>query len=166
MGKGQAKTELIGSIYDQSKNCRLDDAFFEKINTDLEVLSIYFKTTKVQAFFIANLIPMNFHDRTVGVRELITYFNCNPMTLMKYTPELEGLCKLSILKKVRSKSRRSSSITNEYVVNDNVVEAISLGKEIELGKNTFSDIYQILQYIFELWQKVEEEEIDARSSIE
>lgn len=165
----QKKTELIGLIYEKSKHCGLDDAFLASIDDGLEVLSSYFQTTKIQAFFIANLIPMNFHDRTVGVRELITYFNCNPMTLMKYNPELEGLCKLSILKKVRSKGRRSSSFTSEYVVNDNVVEAISLGKDIELGKNTFSDIYQILQYIFELWQKVEDDELsskDARDELE
>ncbi len=167
MGKEQQKkTELIGSIYEQSKHCGLDDAFFEKIDDDLEVLSSYFKTTKIQAFFIANLIPMSFQDRFITIRQLITYYNSNPMTMLNHMPELEALCKLGFIKKARATKSRRSSISNEYTVSEVVIESISLGKEIELGKNTFSDIYQILQYIFELWQKVEEEEIDARSSIE
>src|SRR5574344_795644 len=75
----------------QSKNCGLDDAFLASIDAELEVLSKYFKTTKMQAFFIANIIPMSFNERSVGFRELITYYNCNPMAMIKYTPELEGL---------------------------------------------------------------------------
>ena len=72
MGKEQQKkTELIGSIYEQSKHCGLDDAFFEKIDDDLEVLSSYFKTTKIQAFFIANLIPMNFPREMLPSRNLL-----------------------------------------------------------------------------------------------
>jgi len=167
MGKEQQKkTELIGLIYEQSKHCGLVDAFFEKIDDDLEVLSSYFKTTKMQAFFIANLIPMSFQDRFITIRQLITYYNSNPMTMLNHMPELEALCKLGILKKVRATRNRRSSISNEYTVNEVVIEAISLGKEIELGKNTSSDIYQILQSIFDLWQKIDGEELLAREAIE
>ena len=145
MGKEQQKkTELIGSIYEQSKHCGLDDAFFDKIDGDLEVLSSYFHTTKIQAFFIANLIPMSFQDRFITIRQLITYYNSNPMTMLNHMPELEALCKLGFIKKARATKSRRSSISNEYTVSEVVIESISLGKEIELGKNTFSDIYQIL----------------------
>ena len=90
MGKEQQKkTELIGSIYEQSKHCGLDDAFFDKIDGDLEVLSSYFHTTKIQAFFIANLIPMSFQDRFITIRQLITYYNSNPMTMLNHMP---GFC--------------------------------------------------------------------------
>lgn len=157
----QSRTELIGLIYEQSKNCGLDDAFLASIDAELEVLSKYFKTTKMQAFFIANIIPMSFNERSVGFRELITYYNCNPMAMIKYTPELEGLCKLGFIKKVRATKSRRSSLSSEYVIYEGILETISLGKEIELNKFNASDIYQILQSIFDLWQKVDDEELSA-----
>jgi len=166
MGKGQqATTELIGSIYEQSKNCHLDDDFFEKIDNDLDILSKYFKTNKIQAFLIANIIPLNFNDRSVGTRELIGYFNCSPMILMKYIPEIEALCKVGLLKKVRTNKNRMSSIYNDFIINENVLEAISLGKDIEFRNDTYYDIYQILQAIYELWIKVDDEELLAREAI-
>lgn len=158
--------ERIGLIYDLSKHCGLDDSFLKKIDDDLDLLASYLKTNKMQAFLIATMIPLNFHDRSIGARELITYFNCNPMKLMKYAPELEGLCKLGILKKLKTRKTRTSSISNDYVVSENVLEAISLGKDIELlGNDQFSDIYQILQSIFDLWQKVDDQELLAREAL-
>lgn len=159
--------DRIGMIYDESKKSGLTDDFFQKIDIDLDVLSKYLKTNKIQAFFIANIISLNLHGSSVNSRDLVEYFGCNPMKMIKYTKELEVLNKNGFLKKVRIRKSRMSNITYDYAINEVVLDAIISEKEIELSKNeTCSDIYQVLQSISELWSQVEENEMMAKEAMD
>ncbi|HNX22307.1 MAG TPA: hypothetical protein PKG88_08075, partial [Bacteroidales bacterium] len=52
--------DSIGKIYEKSKECKLEDTFFSKIDKELSFLSEYFRTTKSQSFFISLVFALNY----------------------------------------------------------------------------------------------------------
>lgn len=153
--------DRIGNIYEKSKDCGLAEDFFKNIDDELTIIAEYFKTTNIQAFLLANIITMNINGRSIGSREMSDHFGCsNTMNLLKYFPELDKLCEKRILKRIKLKRNRVSSFNTDYEVREEIIEAISTGKELEI-MTSFEDIYQVLEYINILLNKVDDEDLDS-----
>ena len=128
--------ESIGEIYDSSKNCRLENSFFEKVDQELSILANYFNTTKIQAFFVAIIFTLNCKGHIVDFSNLIEYFDCNPMRILNYSDDLEILQSKGIINKI--KSRRSLQLTgvnNQFMVNGQISEAILQNRPIPKIQN-------------------------------
>ena len=63
--------ESIGKVYEQSKDCKLDSAFFEKVDVELKHLSNYFKVSRNQSLFVAMVFAFNFNGFTVDFKYMI-----------------------------------------------------------------------------------------------
>ena len=98
--------ESIGKVYEQSKNCKLENSFFESIKSELDILSQYFKTSDNQTFFIAMVFALNYKGDTVDLNDLIEYFDCNPMKILEYSDDFEYLHKVGIFEKKKCYSYR------------------------------------------------------------
>lgn len=77
--------ESIGSVYEQSRNCKLNPDFFENVEAELKLLSGYFKVAPNQSFIAAMIFALNYKGNTVDLKDLIEYFNCNPMKILGFS---------------------------------------------------------------------------------
>ncbi len=75
----------IGKIYEVSKRSKLENSFFEKMDAELSFLSAYFGTNKSQSMFIAIVFAENFKGDTVGISDLIRFFECNPTKILEFS---------------------------------------------------------------------------------
>lgn len=57
--------ECIGKVYDQSKNCKLEPAFFEKAEKELTELSNYFGILFTQSLLMAMVFSLIYKGVTV-----------------------------------------------------------------------------------------------------
>ena len=52
--------KIIVNVYEKAKNCQLDDTLILKLDSELKILSRYFKVSRLEAFFLANDFVINF----------------------------------------------------------------------------------------------------------
>src|SRR5690554_1380031 len=106
--------ESIGKVYEQAHDCQLKKSFFESVRSELTLLSKYFETSENQALFLVMVFVLNYKGNTVGLSDLIHYFDCNPMKLLTHSEDLESLVQLGILRKQKTNYRRKASSNEEY----------------------------------------------------
>ena len=49
----------IGNVFEKTYECKLDYKVFEEISDDLKILSLYFKTSLVESFFLSIIYVAN-----------------------------------------------------------------------------------------------------------
>ena len=155
--------ETIGKVFEESKRCHLEDAFFIKIDQELSFLASYFRTTKSQAFFIALVFALNYKGESVDFNDLIDYLDCNPMTILKHNDDLNDLYAKGIFKKEKSRHRINLSGTNDqFTINQQISEAILDNKPMpELNKTQKADFAEFLEELYNLGQQRDEETIST-----
>ena len=115
----------IGSIYDQSRNCKLNSYFFDEIDHELDTVSEYFRTTKSQSFLIAIVYSLNNKKNAVDLNDLIEYFDCDPTKILEYSDDLFYLHLSGIFKKQKSKLRINEVGANDqFIINEIISKAI------------------------------------------
>lgn len=123
--------ENIGIAYEKAKVCHLEESFFKSIETELDCLSQYFKTTEVQTFFIAMVFTFNYKGDTADLNILSDYCGCNPLRMLAFHDELEDLCKKGFFHKEKSKRRlKISGAGDQYTVEEKITEAILQGRPL------------------------------------
>lgn len=144
--------ENIGKVYEQAKDCKLENAFFETINEELKVLAKYFKTSENQAFFIAMVFALNYNDDSVSLKDLCQYFNCNPMKLLSYNGDLEDLCSKGILQKRKLRSYSKNEGANyQFSTHEKLSEAILKSLPLPIiDKKKIVDIVGLLEELYNL----------------
>lgn len=155
--------ENIGKVYEDSKNCKLDEEFFTKIDVELSYLSTYFKTTKPQAFFISIVFALNYKGDTVDLNDLIDYFDCNPMKLLEYNDEFNYLNEMNIFARQKSRHRvKLAAANNQFSIHEKISQAILENKPMpEINSVDVSDIYDLLEKLDELMEQCYDEEIST-----
>jgi len=63
----------MGSVFEQSKNCKLNDAFLKKAEPELRSIAGYFQVSLEQALLIAVLFALNYKEYNVTLLDL-TWF--------------------------------------------------------------------------------------------
>lgn len=145
--------ESIGKVYEQSKKCKLNNSFFESINTELRILSEYFKTSPQQTFFIAVVFALNYKGMTVNFSDMIEYFDCNPMKLLEYNDDLEHLQEIGIFNISQTYRRRRIAGTNDnFVIPGKITEAILQDKPLPKisKKEKKEDVIDFLDQLYKL----------------
>jgi len=153
----------IGKIYEDSEGCKLEDSFFIKTGNDLSFLSEYFKTTKIQTFFIALIFALNYKGDTVDLNDLIKYFHCNPMKILEYNDDFEYLYSKGIFVKQKSKHRMKLAGTNDqFTINEKISEAILQNKPMpEIKKEKIEDIIGLLEKLYNIGEQRDDDEIST-----
>lgn len=156
--------DSIGKIYEESKDSKLEDSFFDKIDNELVFLSEYFHTTKSQSFFIAMVFALNYKGDTVDLNDLIEYFNCNPMKILEYSDDFKSLHSSGILGKQKSRHRMKLAGTNDqFTINEKISEAILLNEPMpELHDDNITDILDLLEKLYNIGEQRNDDEITTR----
>lgn len=140
----------IGEVYEQSEECKLTSAHFEKISDELNLLSDYFGTSKSQSFFIAMVFTLNWKGDSVDINDLISYFDCNPMRVLEFRDDFDFLYSKGILKKEKSRHRmKFPGANDQFIVNEKISDAILQNKPMpELHTGKIHDIIELLEKFY------------------
>ncbi len=151
----------LGKIYEESRDCRLDGKFLKKIDNELSFLAAYFRTTKSQAFFVALVLALNYKGDSVDLNDLIDYLDCNPMTILKHSDDLEHLYTQGIFQKQKSRHRANIFGANDqFTINAKVSEAILKNKPMpDFQQEKMTDFLLLLQKITDWVQERDDQEI-------
>jgi len=142
----------IGNVYERAINSKLENRLFRKLDTDLTALSEYFKVTKVQAFFLAIVFTLNYKGQTVDIKELIDFFNCNPMRVLEFTDDFDVLYSKCIFVKRKSVSRINITLTNDqFTINNKITEALFKNLPFpELENEKPKDVVDVLEELYNI----------------
>ena len=140
--------DCIGKIYEKSKECKLEDSFFPKIDKELSFLSEYFRTTKSQSFFISLVFALNYKGDMVDLNDLIEYLDCNPMKILAYHDDFNILHSSGIFEKERVfQKHKLPGSTDQYTINEKITEAIMNNNRCR------KSLSQKLQMYLSCWKK-------------
>lgn len=155
--------ESIGKVYEQSKNCKLENSFFESIKFELHTLSQYFKTSENQTFFIAMVFALNYKGDTVDLNDLIDYFECNPMKILEYSDDFEYLHNVGIFEKKKSRHRvRLAGANDQFVIHEKITEAILQNKPLpKINENKIKGIIDLLEQLYKLGDQRDDDKIST-----
>lgn len=155
--------ESIGKMYEQSKNCKLENSFFEGIKSELDTLSQYFKTSENQTFFIAMVFALNYKGDTVDLNDLIEYFDCNPMKILEYSDDFEYLHKVGIFEKKKSRHRvKLAGANDQFVIHEKITEAILQNKPLpKINDKKVKGIIDLLEQLYILGNQRNDDKISS-----
>lgn len=156
--------ESIGKVFEQSKNCKLDSVFFEKEDVELKLLSDYFKVSRIQSLIIAMVFALNYKGNTVNLKDLIEYFDCNPMKLLEFSDDFEALYSKGIFKKQKKASHRIrlTLANDQFTINEIITEAILNNKPMpDVKCGGLKNIIDLLEYFQNLSEQLMCDEIST-----
>ena len=153
----------IGSVYELSRDCKLDSDFFEKVDADLKLLSEYFKVSRSQSLIIAMVFALNYRGDSVDLKDLIEFFNCNPMKLLEFSDDFDALYSKGIFKKRKSSHRFNLALSNDqFIINEKITEAILNNKSLpEIEREGFKDVIELLEKLHKFGEQRDCEEIST-----
>lgn len=153
--------ESIGKVYEHSKDCKLDSPFFEKVDAELNHLSDYFKVTRNQALIVAMVFALNYKGNTVDMKDLIEYFDCNPMKLLELSDDFDTLYSKGIIKKQKFPHHLRLVLSNDqFAINEKIIEAILNNKSMPVfEREGFNDVIELLEEFHKLGEQRANEEL-------
>ncbi|WP_228466056.1 hypothetical protein [Chryseobacterium balustinum] len=155
--------QTIGEVYEQAKNCQLEQSFLSTVKDELVILSQYFRTTEEQSFFIAVVFTLNYKGELADLNNLSEYFNCNPLRMLEFHQDLEFLCSNGFF--LKEKSKRALKIAGageRYTVEEKISEAILLQLPIpKIKKKEVKNIIDLLEQLHILGTKRDEDLIST-----
>ena len=156
--------DSIGKIYEESKECKLEESFFLKMDNELSFLSEYFRTTKSQTFFISLVFALNYKGDTVDLNDLIEYFDCNPMKILEYSDDFNFLHSSGIFGKQKSRHRmKLAGANDQFTINKKISEAILQNEPMpEIHEDKITDIFELLEKLYNIGEQRDDDEISTR----
>lgn len=151
----QQVLDKMGLVYNLAEKCKLEDAFFELVDTELEFLANYFRITKSQTVFISVIFALNYTGQKVDMEDLNRFFSSNPMKLLKFRNDFVDLYEKGLLRK--SKSRFSSleltGTSEKFYINNLVVNSIFKNEpvpDVLIDPEVFDDVFKFLNHLNKL----------------
>lgn len=153
----------IGKIYEDSQDCKLEDSFFSKIDSELAFLSAYFRTTKSQSFFIAMVFALNYKGDYVDFNDLIKYFSCNPMKILEYSDDFDKLIEDGIFEKRRSIHRMEVEGANDqFSIHRKITKSILQNQPMpDCSPTKSNDVIALLERLADLGEQCKKGEISS-----
>lgn len=152
---------LIEKIVEASRDSKLEPELFAKIQTELNELATFFKITPNQALLVANIFSLNYKGDTVDTKDLSEYFDCTPVKILMYTPDIEVLLKKGLLLLNKSNHRlKLAFANNQYYLSEELSESIVKGSKLILPKQEpvkFKTLVELMEVIIDLINEATEE---------
>ena len=146
--------QSIGNVFDKSEASKLEDKLFREIESDLTVLSAYFRTTPMQAFILAHIFALNYKGDTVDFSDLVDHLKCNPMKLLLYSNDIEALWTKGLITRERSRHRPDVSLSNDqFTVSETVTRAILNARPLPETMEKIDNVIDLLEKINDLAEK-------------
>ena len=160
----QRLLKCIGKVYEQAKECKLEEAFFKQAARELNVISDYFHTSSKQSLIVALVFALNYDQSCSNLQALIKYLGCNPMKFLEYGDEMEDLFTKEIIQKqdTSEKGLIMLSSTVDIILNQKILEAIMKNESMpSLEKEKPKNQLEVLEAFYLLVEQRDEEEISS-----
>ncbi len=166
----------ISLIYNLTEDSKLDHSLFNLADKELSFLADYFHITKSQALFIAVIFTLNYKGRKVGLNELNSHFDCNPIRLLEYSDDFIELYERRLLRKndkvnnrygynsLKLKGADEEFCINE-IVSDKILKSESI-PEIIIDVVKYEDIFTLLEKLYNLSEQRNNNEITTSELFE
>jgi len=153
----------IGKVFEQSDDCKLDSAFFEKVDAELKLLSEYLKVSRNQSLIVAMVFALNYKGSTVDLKDLIAHFGCNPMRLLEFSDDFDTLYAKGVFRKRKSSHRVNLAFSNDqFTINERIAEAILNNKPMPvIEREGFKDVIELLENFYKLGEERDSEELST-----
>jgi len=153
----------IGIVFEKSKGCKLEPNFFREIDSELCMLSSYFKTSKTQALFIVMIFTLSYKARDIGMQELLDHFECNPVRLLEYNDDIEALYEKRIFTKKRPRLRfESESMQDVLQIDQQFARAIIKRKPVpDMGNLNCENVADLLEKVYDYGAQRNNDEIST-----
>ena len=92
----------IRSVGENSKNCKLSAAFYDKYCVSIERISVYFGITPFQSVFIANVILRNLSEKPARFLDLAEYFKYPPTRFLEHLNDINDLVGRNMITKIKN----------------------------------------------------------------
>jgi len=116
--------QCIKNVYDAAKGNKLDVVLFEKIDGELRELSVYFKVSKMQAFFLANFFVMSYKNEQ---EDIMTLFKHDLSAFWKLMKQYEIICSNPIRMKHISKDKYMIEFRKkQFIINEELRNQFSI----------------------------------------
>ena len=172
MDNSTLKQEVLNTItlvYNLAEESKLSTPLFELLDVELSFLADYFHTTKTQALFVSVIFTLNYKGRKVGLDDLNTYFECNPMKILEYSDDFVELHQKRFLLKSSKSNKHGNlklnSADEEFFINEIVLDKILQNEPIPEVLNDdprFEDIFSLLEKMYEIGVERDLEEISTK----
>lgn len=121
-----------------SENSKLSDDFFEQGQPFIKFLSEKFGLTPVQTVLFAGFIEASF-DGSISCRDLIRFFRCENVTLMRFAKDINALVERHLLKEGIVDADRKT-----YYVPTEVLEALERDEVYEYVPKEITNVEVLL----------------------
>lgn len=144
----------ISKVYNKSNKSKLKVSIFDEMKEDLTFLAQYFKLNNVQAFFIANIIALNFKGKEVEIEDLNKHFRCSPFDIMQWSDEINSLVENGYVKaSINSNNLGCDFLNTKMTINNLITEAILKSEAIPpLVINGLNSPIELMEEIYKLIQ--------------
>jgi len=157
----------IGNVYDVTKDSKLNDEVFDKLDDELKLLSQYFHETPLNTFVLSLVLGLNIKMDTVDYEDLTSHLDCNPLKIFEYIEVFDDLFKKGMLSKTKNNSRKQRfNRMFQFRVNEKIVEAIVKNEAFpDLKAKEITDLLELFEEIYNLSESREAEETDTMSLV-
>ena len=144
-----------GGIYQQIeklsvglKKSQLDPSKLTELEKPSKELAEFLDCTVMQATLFTVILALNFHRGMVGIEEIASYLNCNPLTIVKYIPEFAKLVKKRLIRADTRGNQRKSVLNDiNYYITRDVIDAMFQGDISLIRSSTKMDLAELLMEI-------------------
>ncbi len=156
--------DSISTIYEKTEGCKFNKEIFSTLDGELTNLSVYFKTTKTQAFFLSIVFSLNYKNtNTIDFSDISKHMDSNPMTLLKYTKDFDLLCDKGYLIKEKTNYNFEVAYADSlYTVEKHVTKAVLNNVPIVENGNKHKSIINVLEEISLLCEQRDDDRIRTR----
>lgn len=157
----------LGAVYEKSKSCKLSLDFMKKIDCDVDFLKEYFNCSEMQVIIVSYIFVENYMRSYVDINDMIDYFDCNPMELLKHNDEIDVLIERGIIKRTTTRTRKGrfrpvSSRDDYYVISARVLKSILNNEKLPDDASVkFKNIFELFECVYYLSEEREEDKLSA-----
>jgi len=149
----------IENVYLKSENKELKPAIFQELDSDLEILSGYFNSTKQEAFFLAFIFAYNLERSSVNLSDCARHFKCSALNILRYRFIFESLISKNLLSKENKQRRNEVEYSISKAIYNIIVEQRDIPIEIE---DSIKDIFDFLERLENLVEQRNEDRITTK----
>jgi hypothetical protein len=144
-----------GRIYQQVeilsaglKKSRLDKGKLSCLEEPNRNLADFLGCTDTEAILFTVILALNFHYSFVTIENIAAYLGCEPLTVVKYIPEMDKLIKKRLIRADSKGNRRKSVLYDiTYYITRDVLDAMFLGDISQIRTSVKTDLAGIMTEI-------------------
>ncbi|WP_051199801.1 AAA family ATPase [Christiangramia echinicola] len=152
--------QAISTIYNTSKEKKFEASIFNKLESELHLLSVNLRITPVEAYLFSIIFTQFIEDEMVDYTSIGNHLKCNVIDILAQSETFSNL-KRQFLIEAKMTTGKFSKRRESYIIPDIVKEYILEDKfPIPKPNNTVESAIEVLEKCFDLADQSEDKEIN------